>query len=166
MTQRWGIVLTRVLGAALVGLGLARIADRLMWWSTCGDSLIVDVADRLPYTTQCLDAMSAASIDDSLPIWAVGLLLSLAATTAVWTRSKAARRSGLAAVAVIAVANPVLDPGFFWQGWVTADSTPGLGILPAIAIALGGVILLQTTPVSTPQRGTTVVVKEDATASI
>lgn len=160
MTLRRGTVLTRVLGVALVGLGLARIADRLLWWSACGDSLVIDVADRLPYTTQCLDAMSAARIDDSLPIWAVGLLLSVAATVAVWTRGTAARGSGLAAVAVIAVVNPILDPGFFWQGWVTADSMPGLGILPAIAIALGGVILLQTTPVPSPQTVKPVVVKE------
>ncbi|TQJ30830.1 hypothetical protein [Microbacterium sp. SLBN-146] len=166
MTQRWGIVLTRVLGAALLGLGLVRSADRLMWWSACSDSLVVDVTDRLPYTTQCLDAMSAASIDDSLPIWAAGLLLSVAATAAVWTLGRRVRRSALAAVAVIAVVNPLIDPGFFWQGWVTADSMPGLGILPAIAIVLAGAILLQTTPVPSPQTGTTVVVKKDATAAV
>ncbi|WP_404430687.1 hypothetical protein LG299_12455 [Microbacterium lacus] len=153
----------RVVGALLIGLGLIRLADRVMWWAPCGGSQIPETNGRFDgvptVTDACLDAMSFTSIDEGLPVW--GAAMVLAAIGAIAARKAGAGWAGWVALAVIIVVNPLVDPGFFWQGWSTADSMPGLGVIPAVAVVVAGVLLA--TSRWNRARGTTAAAREGNT---
>lgn len=142
MGNAWGMVV-RTLGAILIGLGLIRLADRVMWWAPCGGAQTTEAtgrSDGIPTVADaCLDAMSDTSVDEGFPAW--GIAIVLAAVGAIAARKAGAGWAAWVALVLIVAVNPITDPGFFWQGWSTADSMPGLGLIPAVAVVVSGVLL-------------------------
>ena len=131
-------------GTALVALGTVAGAERIAYWRPCWESLSTmagsDVDSPVGPSVACLDASSFAALGDHLGTWAMAVLF--VAVGLIGIRGTTSRALVIAAVALVLLALPFTDPGFFWQGWDTADTVPGVGVLPAVATVLAGLLLI------------------------
>lgn len=135
--ERWGNVRWAVASAAAFGLlvvGVVTLWERVLRWAPCKYPLTsFDAAGSLPQA--CLDAMSSTSPGDRLLPWLLCILLALTVVLA------GRRTRGWIALVIVVVANPILDPGYVWNGWApTADATPGMGVMVSLAVIIAAFI--------------------------
>lgn len=119
-------------------LGVFGVVDRMLRWRSCMDG---PTPAGIGATEECLDAMSFTTRHEMIgSLWLAALLLAAAALVL----ARGYRWAGAVALVLVVAVNPLTDPGFFWQGWDTADTVPGTGVLPAVAIIVsGGVFVLR-----------------------
>lgn len=128
-------------GVGLVALGAVAGAERIAYWRPCWEWLDTMTASGVEGpSVACLDASSLAALGDHIGTWMVSALL--VAIGLIGIRGAVSRALVVAAVALVLLAIPFADPGFFWQGWDTADTVPGVGGLPAAATVLAGLLLV------------------------
>jgi hypothetical protein len=85
-----------------------------------------------------------SSYDYSLLLWLWSALFAI--VVALVVARVVPRIVGAVAIVAILIACPVLDPGFFWTEWGSADATPGHGFWTACWLAITGLILLYPSP--------------------
>lgn len=131
-------------GAGLVALGTVAGAERIAYWRPCWESLSTmtgsDADNPVGPSVACLDGSSYAALGDHLGTWVMAVIC--VAGGLIGIRGTTSRTVVFAAVALVLLAVPFADPGFFWQGWDTADTVPGVGVLPAVATLLAGLLLI------------------------
>ncbi|MCI9857885.1 hypothetical protein [Microbacterium proteolyticum] len=131
--RRFTVVACAVL---LTGSSLWLTWQSATHWAECAG------ADRENMNPPCAEAMSSYTSAPVFDLWVV-----LAALVAVLVIFRGVTRvpAGLAAVATMAMACPLLDPGAFWVQWGSADGVPGNGLWTALLLATTSVILLAPT---------------------
>ena len=138
--------LSRWLSIPILFIGVAVVVQRWFWWQPCGSSPTSTVGESTIHPTvsdACLNAMS----DSPAHLF----IFNVAALVIAMVAAAAARTIyAFAAVALIIIANPLFDPGFFWQGWDTADLVPGHGILMGVAFIVAAALLGFTRPKPLP----------------
>ena len=103
------------------------------YWAPCVG------ADWTTMNDACAEAMSSYASAPIVELWAVltAFVIAIVLFRAV-SRVPYGLIAGLAAV----LACPLLDPGFFWIEWGSADGIPGNGIWTAALLSVAGVVLL------------------------
>lgn len=101
----------------------------------------------------CAEAMSSFTLELLLNLWAATFAL-----VGVLVLARVVPRGWATAVALTAVivACPILDDGFFWIGWGSADGTPGQGLWVACWFAITALALVY------PFRDASLRTREDA----
>ncbi len=131
-------------GAGLVALGTVAGAERIAYWHPCWESLSTmtgsDADNPVGPSVACLDASSYAALGDHLGTWVLAAIF--VAGGLIGIHGTTSRTVVFVAVALVLLAVPFTDPGFFWQGWDTADTVPGVGVLPALATIAAGLLLI------------------------
>lgn len=122
--------------ALLVGSSLWLTWSSGSYWAACAD------ADWRTMNPTCAEAMSSYTSDPVVNVWAA---LTALVTALVVCRAVSRVPVGAAAIAMMALACPLLDPGVFWVKWGSADGIPGNGIWTALLIAATSVLLLAPT---------------------
>ena len=131
----------RIGGAVIVLLGAISVIASLGYWAPCvGEQQALrpdGLIDNERLTAACSAAAHGASTGDlAFLMWPVAVILVLA----VAAYSRRPWVSILAVIPLVALF-PVIDPGFFWQPWDTADTVPGSGVLSSAAIVASGIVL-------------------------
>ncbi|MBD8477013.1 hypothetical protein [Microbacterium sp. CFBP 8794] len=128
--RRFTVIVCAVL---LVGSSLWLTWQSATHWAGCAG------ADRENMNPSCAEAMSSYT---SAPVFDLWVVLTALVTALVIFRGVSRVPVGLAAVATMAMACPLLDPGAFWVHWGSADGVPGNGLWTALLLATTSVILL------------------------
>ncbi|KQR26177.1 hypothetical protein ASF76_02655 [Microbacterium sp. Leaf151] len=119
--------------ALLMGSSLWLTWQSATHWAECAG------ADRENVNPPCAEAMSSYT---SAPVFDLWVVLTALVAAVVIFRGVSRVPVGLAAVAMIAMACPLLDPGAFWVQWGSADGVPGNGLWTALLLATTSLILL------------------------
>jgi hypothetical protein len=111
----------------LIALGLLDILWGYHAWSPCFVSN--DLA--------CREALNERPEEPlSLAVW----ILSFASITLTML-FRTGRVGTFIGLILIAIANPLVDPGFFWRDWNSADGAAGTGMTAGAVIVVSGVIV-------------------------
>lgn len=132
--KHWGKAFGALLGVVVAGVGVAIAFSRMRGWSAC--LAVVPLRDGTDYPQACYDEMGV-SHNDLLPFWGMALLL---VTASILVQARRPNRVAISALAVAVLAVPLLDFGFVWQGWNTADAVPGFGVTSSVLSAIAGLL--------------------------
>ena len=117
----------RIVAIALAGLGLLALGSSIASWGACWST---------PGSEACLAASDAnAGMQMAAGVWLVAVLVC-----GLGLFSAKARRGAAISAALLVIVNPLTDPGFIWA-FDSADSTPGRGVIGALAIICAAVIV-------------------------
>ncbi|TQJ31554.1 hypothetical protein [Microbacterium sp. SLBN-146] len=130
-SARWQKTATvdMLFGAMLVVWGAAAGLGALASWTPClgGD----------PDRAACLELISSSEqFNRSGLVWTIAIVMLI-----VGVCLSSNRRWFAVGAVVIVIFNPVFDRGFTWA-WSTADTNPGVGVFPGLAIAGVGFFVL------------------------
>lgn len=130
-----------VLGWVLVVGGVLLAGVLVLYWAPC-------VEGYAAVTDACWAAVTNNHLSQpAMGAWGVGLALTITALVL--------RPSLLAALAALVAlwALPVIQSGYAWTGWYTADTNPGAYVFTGVFLALAGGVLLIDGTLAVPSAG-------------
>ncbi|MDU0367909.1 hypothetical protein RWH45_11860 [Microbacterium sp. KSW4-17] len=129
--------LRRLVGLALsvllVGTAIWVTWESAGYWASCAN------ASRTTMSPACWEAITSYEYAPLVEVWAV---LGLAVVAAVIAKVLPGFSARVFAIAAVVTACPLVDGGFFWVDWGSADGIPGHGIWTACWLAVTGMVVL------------------------
>lgn len=118
--------IARIAGWVLIVLGLSVAGLSAVYWDGCVS----------PSSATCAEAIRSSSVTRN--VWTYWIPAVVLAIVVLCTST---RKAGWrwAPIALVLVAFPAVDPGYFWSEWDVANAVPGNGVISGTLIAVGGV---------------------------